>query len=776
MGKKKNRSKKEMTSNPKNVVNVDRILGGAYFDTHHEETHVATKVRPAQLPARDAEFTGRDVAVSRLCKTLEKGGAVALTGKPGVGKSALATEVAHKLIPSFSDAQLYMNLSEVGDGDADLDRVLEKFLRALGFSGDDINQDLDEKITQYRSALHGKRCIIILDGVRNEKQARYLLPGTSSCATIMTSRYNLSGLTAVKRESVEQLSITQAVELLSRVIGKDRAETDSESLKKIATLCGSLPLALRIAANRLRDRESWSLAHYADRMTDERRRLELLRAGDLEVRASFSISYAELSESRKEIFRNLGALPPQGFTTDVVAVLSDITVDDSEAALEYLVDANLIESSSSPGRYHIHDLLRVFALERLKEEGGEEGVSALTASMVHYYTFVASQADSALHDGSASGNPFSTAQAATDWFELEHSALVYVVKLANKRELDEYAVGCAMSLTRFFERRLHGNSWAIVSRTALDSARRMQDRKLLIVVILEVVQFLHKFPSKEISVMALLDEAHDLAREIGSASYKSRVLLRLGELAEEKGHLDEAQRLLNMAVQLARKCRDTHQEGKALLSLADVLQVKGDLEGAEDSSNKARLLFYAGRDKHCTGNAWSNLGEVKKERGILVEAHRCFSLAVRCYEEVHDLHCAGMAYLARAEVQRGLEQIASARSSLEKARSYFLPLRDEFCLNRTYVALAQLDLFVEDFEAAIAHYSYAVTEIAGRISRKTLVRNSVLLANAVERGRGTTAAEPYWERAAQSAEGVANVDSFSRKLLSERNLKDRRSA
>ncbi|MFB8244751.1 NB-ARC domain-containing protein [Streptomyces sp. NPDC055952] len=777
MGKKKNRNKKkEVPPQPKNIVNVSRILGGAYFDSHHEEPHVTTKFRPAQLPARDAEFTGRSTTVDRLCGALEEGGAVALTGKPGVGKSALATEIAHRLLPRFPDAQLYVNLSATGDGDADLDRVLEKFLRALGFSGDDIHQDLDEKIAQYRSALHGRKCIVILDSLRNEKQARYLLPGTSSCATIMTSRYNLSGLTGVRREIVEQLPITQATELLGRVIGHERAMAEMESTQEIATLCGCLPLALRIAANRLRDRESWSLAHYAGRLSDERRRLELLRAGDLEVRASFSISYSELSESQKRVFRNLGVVPPQGFTTEIAAVLADMEAEESEDTLEYLVDANLIESSSHPGRYHLHDLLRVFAHERLKEEEGEERIAALRESMVQYYAVVAAQADSALHDGSAPSNLFKTAQAATDWFELEHSSLVYIVKLAHRHELHSFVFHCAMSMSRFLERRLHGNSWSIVSRTALESARIMRDRKTEILAILEVAQCLQKFPSRDVSLVALLDEANDLARELGSSSYKSRVLHRLGELAEEKGHLDEAQRLLSTAARLARQCRDSHQEGKALLSLADVLQAKGDLDGAEDCGNKARLLFYAGRDKHCTGNAWTNLSQVKRQRGDLIEADRCLSLAVRCYEEVHDLHCAGMAYLAKATVQSGLAQLPAARSSIEKARSYFLPLNDEICLNRAYVSLAQIDLLVEDFEGAISHYSHAVTSIAGKVSRRTLARNSVMLAKAVESGRGTAAAEPYWEEAMQIAGGVANLDPVIRKEIAERSPRKLESA
>ncbi|MGC5236183.1 ATP-binding protein [Streptomyces albogriseolus] len=776
MGKKKNRHKKEAASHPKNIVNVSKILGGAYFDSHHEETHVATKVRPAQLPARDADFCGRNATVDRLCKLLKEGGAVAFTGKPGVGKSALATEIAHTLLPSFPDAQLYVNLSEIGDVDADLDRVLEKFLRALGFSGDDIHQDLDEKITQYRSALHGRKCIIVLDSLRNEKQARYLLPGTSSCLTIMTSRYNLSGLTGVRKESIEQLPLAQATELISRVIGDQRAKTDAESIEKIATLCGCLPLALRIAANRLRDRESWSLEYYADRLTDEHRRLEVLRAGDLEVRASFSISYAELSELNKKVFRTIGILPPQGFTTDAIAALANIEVGDSETALEYLVDANLVESSSNPGCYRMHDLLRVFAHERLREAEGKEGIADLTKSVVQYYTFVATQADSALHDGAATGNPFRTAQAATDWFELEHSSLVYLVQLAHQRGLHHHAFDCGMSMTRFMERRLHGNSWILVSKTVLESARILQDRKLILMAILEVVTCLHKFPVRDVSVVALLDEAHDLAREIGSSSYKSRVLLRLGELAEEKNHMEEAQRLLRSAVQLARKSRDSHQEGKALLSLADVLRATGDLEAAESSANKARLLFFTGRDKHCTGNAWRTLGEVKVQRGDLVEANRCLTLAVRCYEEVHDLHCAGMAYLIKAAVQRDLKNVAGSRSSLKKCRSYFLPLGDELCLNRTHVALAQLDLLEEDFEGAIAHYTHAVTELAGRVSKKTLARNSVLLAKAVESGHGPAAAEPYWEKAIQAAKGVAGLDPVSREELLDRDRRRLESA
>ncbi|WP_420076906.1 ATP-binding protein [Streptomyces sp. JL3001] len=750
MGKKKNnRRKRGGVPKAKTLVNIQTVLGGANFgakhDRHHEEArHVTPTVRPAQLPPRDPEFTGRDSTVASLSDEVKKGGALALTGQPGVGKTALAVELAYTLLPAFPDAQLYVNLSTTGDSDVDIDRALERLLRALGVQGEDIPNDLEGKVSQYRSALSGRACIVVLDNATSERQARYLVSSNPDSVSIITSRNSLSGLAGIRRVRLEQLPIDSSIDILARVIGNDRVDAERKEAEQIADLCGGIPLALRISANKLRDRNVWSLAYYAGKLRDERRRLEVLRSGDLEVRSSFLLSYLGLNERQQQVFKYLGMLPPQGFSGEIVSALSGLEPDDVESALEALFDANLVLIDAVPGRYQIHDLMRVFSYERMELEEGGEAIKKFTLRLVQFYCFMAHHADNALFDASRK-SVFDTPERATDWFELEHVSLTHVVRLASREGFHDYAIGCARNMSRFLERRLHGNSWKVTSRVALESARETGEIKLIIEAIVEVVRCAAKFPSRDVPALALLEEANDLAKDIGSPSDKGQVAYELGKVAKRRGEMQEAERLLSSAVSLARQSKSYHLEGNSLLALGDVLAQGDDLDRAEHVCRQARFLFHSRRDRHCTGNAWKEIGRIREKLGDWQAATHFFKLAAQCYEYVHDLHCAGMSYLDRAEVLRHLGQSEKEIELYEKACTHFVALRDKSCLARTFRSWAELEFSLRHYDAARELFSQALSLPGAHHIRCEYMASLRRLAERVESEHGTEKAEPFWE-------------------------------
>jgi NB-ARC domain len=327
-----------------------------------------------QLPPDVADFTDREREAADVRRALEdpegRGGVALVAGKPGVGKSALAIHLAHALSAQFPDAQLYVDLRG-GEPAEHLDpltptEVLAGFLRALGI--EQVPEQPAERVAFYRAQLAHKRALVVLDNASREDQVRPLIPGSRSCAVLVTSRMQLPGLEGARPRELEVLDPGAALELLAKLIGdRDRLERERDAAEAIVRLCGYLPLAVRIAGSRLRTRPRWSLHKLVERLADERRRLDELRAGDREVRASFALSYRELKDDEARLFRRLGVFPGPDFGVALAGALVDTSSDEAEELLERLVDVRLLEEVGEE-RYRFHDLLRLFARERLEAD------------------------------------------------------------------------------------------------------------------------------------------------------------------------------------------------------------------------------------------------------------------------------------------------------------------------------------------------------------------------------------------------------------------------
>jgi hypothetical protein len=250
--------------------------------------------------------------------------------------------------------------------------VLAEFLRTLGVQPMAIPDRLEARARLYRARLSDRRVLVVLDNAADETQVRPLLPGSAGCAVLVTSRRRLAGLEGATTVDLDVMDPDQAIELLGRVAGPQRVAAEPEAAAELARLCSYLPLAVRIAGARLAAKPHWRLAGYAARLQDERRRLSELRVGDLEVRASFMLSYQALSPDERHAFRLLGTLNGPDFAAWVAAALLDCGLQTAEDLIERLVDAQLVEATPEDPtgaiRYRFHDLLRVFARERLREE------------------------------------------------------------------------------------------------------------------------------------------------------------------------------------------------------------------------------------------------------------------------------------------------------------------------------------------------------------------------------------------------------------------------
>jgi hypothetical protein len=250
--------------------------------------------------------------------------------------------------------------------------VLGRLLRALGVDGQAIPDGADERVDLYRSLMADRRTLVLLDNAADEAQVRPLLPAGAGNAVLVTSRTRLTGLAGTEVIDLDVLPPEQAVELLGKIAGADRVAREPAAAQVIAALCGYLPLALRIAGVRLAAKPHWQLQRLAHRLAEHQRRLDELTTGDLEVRASVGMSYHGLGETEQRAVRLLGLLEVPDFASWMLAAMLDISAADAEEVADHLAHAQLLDTIGDDAtgqlRYRFHDLVRLYARERLAAE------------------------------------------------------------------------------------------------------------------------------------------------------------------------------------------------------------------------------------------------------------------------------------------------------------------------------------------------------------------------------------------------------------------------
>jgi transcriptional regulator with XRE-family HTH domain len=332
--------------------------------------------RPAglcELPRLVDDFTGRAAEqawISELAYAESSPGAGVvglIAGSGGMGKTTLAVRAAHMLRPSFPGGVFFLDLFGMSPLPMAAGDALRSLLRALGVADKQVPADIQGRASLYRSVLQERRALVVLDNAGSEEQVRPLLPGEGTVRTLITAKRPLAGLEGVRRLVLTPLALPQARDLLTGILG-DRASSEGEpALTRLAELCEGMPLALRIAGNRLVSRPGWDAAELAARLADEERRLDEFTAGDLKVATAFAMSYEQLADSSQRMFRRLAVVPGPEFDAALAAVAGGMSAGEAWDALDELVDLGLLHDGA-PGRYRFHDLVRLFARKRLEEE------------------------------------------------------------------------------------------------------------------------------------------------------------------------------------------------------------------------------------------------------------------------------------------------------------------------------------------------------------------------------------------------------------------------
>ena len=549
---------------------------------------------PRQLPPGTRGFVARQVELERLSALLTRADTAAVriavvVGLPGVGKTALALTWAHAASRLFPDGVLYVDLNGwARDRPLAADEVLPGWLQALGLEPADMPDDLAIRAACLRTALTGRRMLIVLDNAASEDQVRPLLPGSPTCAVLITSRHAMPGLAVhegAETQGLDVLTKTESIELFRRSVGV-RVDRSPAATASLVDLCGRLPLALRVVAENARSRPDVALTVLVAELASGVERLDRLESGDprTDPRTVFSWSYQQLDTDVRAIFRRLGLYPGLTFDRYVVAALADCPLRSADRHLRTLARANLLQESGS-GRFEMHGLISLYAEELLRPDE----MAAARERLFRYFVFAAQQADSSVvpqrYRMGLSGDapvtpPMGDYARALDWFDTECAAIVAMCR-QDLPELDPLRWRLAFHLRGYLFLTKRTHEWVASHEAALAAAMRSGDR-------------------------------------LGEAIIRNS----LGVALLERGFDDEAMRQYETAQRLFADEGDGHGLSNALANQAVVFRQRGDFATSLRLSADA-LEFYrrvgAGRNVAITLRGMA-LSEI--QLGRIAEAHK----------------------------------------------------------------------------------------------------------------------------------------------------------
>ncbi|MBO1332981.1 winged helix-turn-helix domain-containing protein [Streptomyces sp. VRA16 Mangrove soil] len=489
-----------------------------------------------QLPGGSGRLVGRaeELALLTAPGAPDAVSVMTVDGAAGVGKTALVVRAAQRILDRHPDGCLFMDLHGHSTERRRLapQPVLRRLLRSVGADDSEMPDDLDELMGLWRSVTSSLKLLLVLDDALDVRQIRPLLPTGPGSTVIVSGRQRLSGLDADRRITLETLSGEDAASLLRTIVGERRTEQEPGAVRELARLCAGLPLALRIAGTRLQTRPAWTLAYLAERMADDEHRLGELSAGDRSVEAAFRLSYDQLSTAQQRSFRAVGLAPTVEFDARTPAAVLGRSRHEAERVMEELVDTSLVQESR-PGRYRLHDLVRVHA-RRLAEEVPAEAAAARTAALRLYLD--AARAASAWGRGGfptgpePAGSAFPNWRDAVRWLDAAGPELVDVVEHAATYAEPELACWIAEALTAHFLGRGRHQDCQSAIETALAQADRASDRRMALALGNALgLTLMHR--ARFVAAYVCLSETLDLTRAHANRHEEARALIGLGTMA-----------------------------------------------------------------------------------------------------------------------------------------------------------------------------------------------------------------------------------------------------
>ncbi|MFJ4095173.1 AfsR/SARP family transcriptional regulator [Kitasatospora sp. NPDC089913] len=583
-----------------------------------------------QLPADLPFFSGRAEELRTLLAAPAAGPAgvsatvlvTSIEGMAGVGKTQLAVHAAHELVRAgrFGTLQLYVNLRGF-DPDrppADPSDVLAGLLHALGVDRSLMPEGLDARAALFRDRLHGREALLLLDDAADAHQVRPLIPADPGCLVLITSRRSLAGLDGARSLPLTTLPPAEALRLLDAVAGAERVADSPGAAAQVVHACGHLPLALVLAAARLRARPAWRLADLVDYLRPGG--ITALTTGGRSLRASLDLSYRRLPEEARRVFRLLAVHPGREYTAPAIATLAGVDPAAARETLELLVDENLL-IQDTPARYRLHDLLHAFAAELA--EGGAADRLALYRLTV-WYCHTARAADELLRARSSAVRPryapplpppvlpalrFPDHDRTLAWLDAERANLTAVLARAAEQGLGPLVAALALSLSWYLHTRGPASSLLAVLRTTQATVSPEADPALAARVLTELGDC-HALTRRFQEALRHHERALELHRANRDRDGEAAALLSLGSALDRLDRPQEAVRCWRQARVIFAELGNRLGAATCLVNLARSYRALERFDEAVAHDRDALAAFRGLDDEHGQAQALAGLGEL----------------------------------------------------------------------------------------------------------------------------------------------------------------------
>ncbi|MFE0378764.1 helix-turn-helix domain-containing protein [Streptomyces inhibens] len=643
------------------------------------------------LPPDIPDFVGRlreTRWLTRTADSVDRQQIAVVSGAPGLGKSALAVHAAWQMTERCVDGCFFIDLRGLDAEPAPPHYVLLRLLKALGVRTKDIPTDTDERQSLYRKLMRDKRALVVLDNAAHEAQVRPLLPGAGAGTVWVTSRRALTGIEHARRLQLEPLSAASATDMLGAIIGtRDEGvptHVDDTALSEIAEQCGHLPLALRIAGNRLLSRPAWSARELADRLAAEELRLDRLTAGDLHIQSAFTLSHAQLTPELKLLFRRLALVPGPDFGSALGAALTGLPLHRTEQLLDELVELGLLIPAMGD-RAAFHDLIRLYATKRLHDEESAEDIRSARCRMNDWLLDTARVAGQWFQP--ARGGPSDTSaasagpdsrHAAREWLEDEADNWFTAFRQAAREGRHRTVVDVADSLYWFSHWWLFWGHWPEVFALAYAAARELGDPHM------QAAQLNHLASSLQLclgdsagSELRAL-QAETLARQTGNKSQQGWALVHAAHAVATRGRLDEALSYADQAAELFEDVDDKAGRLQALLGTAhDLLALDRPHEALDRLRHILALVTdpSSAPDRHLAdyieANTLRAIGMTHARLGDWAQAASAYRRALAAGPGVPIPNLQGLTLHGLAQALHHQQEFEQARTVLAEARDLF---------------------------------------------------------------------------------------------------------
>lgn len=464
-----------------------RSRHGTPGQAEQTDTHLPP---PPHFVGRTTELA-QLLAEARRVVDLPANRTIVISGQPGVGKTTLITQAAHQLRERFPDKVHFMHLMGTSETPLTADQGLERLLGVFGAGGGRIPSSSSERIVLYQLVTRERGGLLILDDAASEQQVRPLLPAGPHWLVLISSRRSLTGLSDVGRINLDLPPIEEAVTMLGQ---PDQlppvGSTAMAELVELAELCGRLPLALRVACALLDTGPRWTVEDLVARLTKEQDRLDVLHTGDTPVRSAFAVSYRQLTDEQRILLRRIAMMPWREYVTGHAAALGGISADSAEDTLEDLVDAGLLNTSTRPGHYRIHDLIRLFGAERADAEEAdpdrEAALDRLRAWLIdsvveagHWIAPTPRERPSRVLRSLPDLPPpqrFPDGTTAVDWLTEQHQPWLWAVQRSAEHRHHRDVIEAETALHWYADRYRYGLPWEHIGELAVAAAVAAGDR------------------------------------------------------------------------------------------------------------------------------------------------------------------------------------------------------------------------------------------------------------------------------------------------------------